>query len=287
MATKYLYGIKYAIPYDLDTMEPKGIFEVIGSVEVSREIEQMLLTGGHKDGPYAVEAGEPTNGLTATLKEYPNFSYSLFENADITTNAAANAGTIGTFANTKGVSVFDAATGIASVSITVGKENELPSGNIVIKAVGADSADIYLLGDVIKGRVPIIDELPKLASGVTIIGTAGTVELAGYGLTLNGGSGAVALVEGDIAFVEVQPPSEYITKIQVGKSAGVNYFGLLLVYPRNSEKEQAIVRFPKVAAVGMSFNGNTREFSEFEQAMTPLLSDTEDILYELVRTKSV
>jgi len=281
---KYLYGVKYLIPYNKTTMKPLGIFEVIGGVEVGREIEQLLLTGGHKDGPFAVEAGEPANSLTATLKEYPNFAFSLFENADITEVTSETIGHIGTIANSKGTSVANATTGIASVSIISGKGADLPSGMVVVEATAAGKVDVYLAGDVAEGRIPIVSELPKIASDVTITGTGGTVDLTGYGIKITGGSGTVGFTIGDIAYFNTRPANTNRTTIQVGKNAGVNYFGLLLVYPRNSQKEQTIVRFPNVAAIGMGFNANTREFSEFEQPMTPLLDETEDILYEIIRT---
>jgi hypothetical protein len=280
---QYLFGVKYLIPYDLVTMKPKGIFEVIGGVEVGREIEQLLLTGGHKDGPYAVEAGEPSNSIKATLKEYPNFAFSLFENAVITEATTETTGYVSALANTKGTSVLNATTGIASVAVTLNKGAELPSGMVVIEAKDATHVDIYLAGDVASGRVPVVSELPKIASNVVI--ATGTVDVAGFGITLTGGSGTIALVTGDIAFFSTRPSNVLKTSIKVGANAAVNYFGLLLVYPKNSQKQQTIVRFPRVSAIGMGFNGNTREFSEFEQPMTPLLDDAEGILYEIIRTQ--
>lgn len=281
---KYLYGVKYLIPYDKTTMKPKGIFEVIGGVEFSREVEQLMLTGGHKNGPFAVEAGEPSNGLTATLKEYPNFAFELLENAEITESAAETTGYISAITNSKGTSVVSATAGIASVAITSGKGAELPSGMVVVEATAAGKVDVYLAGDVAEGRVPIVSELPKIATDVTIAGTGATVDLTGYGITITSGSGAAAMTAGDIAFFSTRPANVSRTTIKVGKDTGVNYFGLLLVYPRNSQKEQTIIRFPNVAAVGMGLNANTREFSEFEQAMIPLQDETEDILYEIIRT---
>lgn len=282
---KYLFGVKYLIPFDLTTFKPKGIFEVIGAVEVSREIEQLLLEGGHANGPFAVEAGAPSNGITATLKEYPNFAYSLFENAVITTITSETLGFVDTLINTKGTSVFDAVTGIDSGAIKAGEGDDIPAGQLILEALDATKVKIYLNGDVASGRVPIVSELPVIAESVTIPDTGGTVDLAGYGITLTGGSGTVALVADDIAVMDVRPANTETTKIEVGADAGVNYFGLLLVYPRNAQGEQTIIRFPKVAAVGMGFNASSREFSEFEQPMTPMLGDTESILYELIRTK--
>lgn len=286
MSKKYLYGVKYLVPYDLTTLKPKGIFEVIGAVEIGREIEQMLLTGGHKDGPYAVEAGEPNNSINATLKEYPNFAFSIFENAEITEITSEALGFVGTLANTVGTSLFEATTGIASATVKTGEGEDIPSGFLVLEAISATEVKVYLAGDLAKGRVPIVSELPVIAESVTIPDAGGTVDLAGYGITITGGSGTVAMTIGDMASVDVRPANTETTKIQVGKDGSVNYVGLLLVYPKNSEREQTIIRFPKVAVVGMAFNANTREFSEFEQPMTPLLDDSEDILYEIIRTKT-
>jgi hypothetical protein len=280
---KYLYGVKYAILSDLTSQKPLGIFEVIGGIEISREIEQLLLEGGHYDGAFAVEAGQPSNGITATLKEYPNFAYSQFENAEITESTSETLGYIGALANTVGTTAFSAVTGVASVAITTDKGADIPAGQIVLEALTATTAKVYLNGDVASGRTPIVDELPVIAETITIT-DAGTIALADYGITFTGGS-AVDMEIGDMMTFDVRPANSISTSIKVGKNAGVNYFGLHLVYPRNSEGEQTIIRFPKVAAVGMSFNANSREFSEFEQPMTPLLGDSEKIVYEIIRTK--
>lgn len=286
MKKQYLFGIKYLIPYDRTTLKPKGIFEVIGGVEVGREIEQLFLNGGHKSSPFAVEGGEENNTMTATLREYPNFAFNIFENADITSVTTEASGYVGTPGNKVGSSIIDPTTGIASIAATATKESSIPSGWLLIQGTSDPTkVDIYLAGDVASGRVPIVDELPKIASDVVVAGTGGTVELADYGLTITGGSGTVAFTEGDLAYVDVRPANTKRTTIQVGANTGVNYVGMLLVYPRNSEKDQTIVRFPKVAVIGMPFNGNSREFSEFEQAMTPLYDDDAGVLYEIIRTE--
>ena len=67
----------------------------------------------------------------------------------------------------------------------------------------------------------------------------------------------------------------------------IAYYGLVLTLPKNSEKEQSIIRFPKVAIAGMSFNATSREFSEYEQGMTPLYDSDEEALYEKQRIKTV
>ena len=279
---KYFFGVKSLILYDQDTFIPKGIFEVIGAVEYSGEVEQLPLTGGHHKGPFAVEAGEQTNTLTATLKEYPNFAFEMFDNATKTETTGEDAtGFVDTIANQIGTSVFDAATGIASVAAIVGSEGILPFGRIVVVGTSDPTkVNVYLQGDVSSGEIPIVDELPLLAADLVIAGTGATTDLTDYGIEFTGGSGAVAFTEDDVAYFDVRPTNSKSTKIKVGNDSTVSRFGAILVRPRTSEGKQIITRFPNVRGVGMSFGATSREFSEFEQTFTPLYCNDEDMIYE-------
>ena len=71
----YSFGAKALIFYNRTSFKPVGIFRVISTVEFTREVEALPLTGGHRNGPWAVEAGEPTHSLTATLMEFPDFAF--------------------------------------------------------------------------------------------------------------------------------------------------------------------------------------------------------------------
>jgi len=278
---KYFFGVKSLILYDQDTFVPKGIFEVIGSVEYSEEIEKLLLTGGHRKGAWAIEAGEPALSLTATLKEYPNFAFEMFANADITETTGEDAtGFVDTIANQVGTSITHATTGIASVAAISGSEALLPFGRIVVVGTSDPTkVNVYLQGDVSSGVIPIVNELPLLAADLVIAGTGGTTDMTDYGIEFTGGSGAVAFVEDDVAYFDVRPTNSIYTKISVGSNDTVSKFGVLLVYPRTSEGRQSIVRFPNVGAAGMNFGASTREFSEFEEVMNPLLCTDEDTVY--------
>lgn len=276
---EYFFGVKAAIFYDRKDFKPVGVFRVISSFEFAREIEKLPLTGGHRNGPWAVEAGEPTNSLTATLMEFPNFAFTQLDNANQTdTLGEDTSGFVGTIANKSGVSVADATTGIASVSIIASSEDKVPLGKIVVAATSvATEVDVYLLGDVASGSIPVVNELTLLAAGVTVPGTGGTIDIPDYGITLTGGSGTVAFVDGDTAYFEARPANTKTTEIVMGDKSDLKNLGLVLVYPRNSNGQHRIVDFPKVAVGGTSFAGNTREYAEFEFTGMPLLDENDEL----------
>jgi len=281
---KSLFGVKSLIIYDRDTYVPKGIFEVINGVEFAREVEQLPLTGGHRNSPWAIEAGEPTNTLTATLREYPNFAFEMFDNATVTeTTGEDTTGFVDTIANKVGTSIANATTGIASVAAISGSEGILPHGRIVVVGTSDPTkVNVYLQGDVSSGAMPVVNELPLLAADLVIPGTDGTVDLTDYGIRFTGGSGSIALVEDDVAYFDVRPENSKTTKVSVADDSTPSNFGVILVYPKTSDKKHTIIRFPDVYAIGMSFNAATREFSEFEQVMTPIYCADEGFLYEKI-----
>jgi hypothetical protein len=277
---KYSFGVKALIFYNRTNFKPVGVFRVISSVEFAREIEQLPLTGGHHNGAWAVEAGEPTNTLTATLMQFPDFAFTELDSGVLTTTLSEDtSGFIGSIANKLGSSVFNATTGIASVSITATKGAELPLGRVVAVAASATTVDLYLLGDVASGGLPVTNELTLLQAGVTIADSAATVDISGYGITITSGSGTVAMTIGDTAFFKVRPANSKTTEIVMPDDASIKILGCILVYPKNSQKQQKIVDFPKVAVAGIPFSANTREFAEFELTATPLYDEDASSLF--------
>ena len=279
-----LFGAKAMIAYNRCTLEPLGIFRAISTMEYTREQEQVTLEAGHRNGPFAVEAGAVTNSITATVMEFPDFYYTKLDNATKAETLGEDAtGFVGAIANKKGVSIVNATTGIASVSIIAASEDKVPFSKaiVVVGTAVANEVDIYLLGDVTSGGIPVVDELTLIASAVVIPDTGGTVDLADYGITITSGSGSIALVEGDSAFFESRPANIKTTKITMQDNSDIKNVGLLFVWPKNSDGKQTIVDFPKVAVAGSSFNGATRAFAETEITGTPLIDvDSNNVLYE-------
>lgn len=285
---KYSFGVKALIFYNRTTLKPVGAFRVISSVEFAREIEKLPLTGGHHNGPWAVEAGEPTNSLTATLMQFPDFAFTELDNATKTTTTGEDStGHVGTITNKNGTSVVNATTGIASVALISGSSAILPVGKIVVVAASATTVDVYLLGDVASGGLPVTDELTLLASGITIADSAATVDLTAYGIRITSGSGTVALTTGHSAYFTVRPANSKTVQITMPDSSAIKTLGCVLVYPKNSNNHQRIVDFPKVAVAGTPFAANTREFAEFELTATPLYDEDESALFTITDITTV
>lgn len=282
----YSFGAKALIFYNRTTFKPVGIFRVISNVEFAREIEQIPLTGGHRNGPWAVEAGEPTNTLTATLMEFPDFAFTELDNATKTTTTGEDTtGNVGTITNKNGTSVVNATTGIASVALISGSGALLPLGKVVVVATAAKVVDVYLLGDVASGGIPVTNELTLIASAVSIADTGATVDIAAYGIRITSGSGTVAMTVGDTAYFTTRPANSKTTAIVMPDSSDVKILGCVLVFPKNSAKQQKIVDFPKVAVAGTPFAANTREYAEFEMTATPLYD--EDALALFTKTEII
>lgn len=284
---KYFFGAKALVFYDRSSFVPVGIFRVLSTAEFTSEVEKLPLVGGHRNGPWAIEAGEPTYGLTATLMEFPDFAFTELDNATKTVTTGEDlTGFVGVIANKSGTSVSDATTGIASVAAIAGSEAKLPLGRVVIAGTAvAGEVDIYLAGDVATGSIPVVNELPLLAAGVVVPGTGGTVQIADYGIEITGGSGAIAFTDGDSAFLETRPANSITTKIIMPDNSCIKTLGCVLVWPKNAQGEQSIVDFPKVAVAGTSFSANTREYAEFELTASPMIDEDSEIngLYEMTR----
>ncbi len=267
--TQYFYGIKHAIFYNITTGVPYGVFNVIETIKFERSIENILLTGGHQDGAFAVESGEPTNTLSGTFKEHPSFAFKLFDNAEITNIDGEVDGFVGSPSNIKGSSILSTG-GISSITAIAGSENNLPLGKISVEATDTNRVKVSLIGASKNSRIEgnqsvIIEDLEVITDGI--------VELVDYGFTITFGSGPIDLVIGDTMEFETRPSNGGVEEIVVGKSSIVKEFGLMLIYPKQSNGSQTIVDFFKVSSAGMSFGGETRAFSSLEQSMTPLMTD--------------
>jgi hypothetical protein len=270
----YLFGAKALIVYDRCSFAPLGIFRAISTMEFTREVEGVLLSAGHYNGPFAVESGEPANAFSGTVMEFPNFAYTALDNAtQVDTLGEDSTGFVGAIANKNGTSIANATTGIASVSIISGSESIVPfSKAIVVKGTAVpNEVDVYLVGDTATGQIPVSNELTLLAEGVVIPDAAGTVDLAAYGLRFTAGSGTMALTDGDTAYFESRPANSKTTKITMADKSDIKNVGMLFVWPKTADGKQTIADFPKVAVGGSSFNGNTRAFAEMELTGTPLI----------------
>ena len=224
---KYFFGVKSLILYDQDTFVPKGIFEVIGSVEYSEEIEKLLLTGGHRKGAWAIEAGEPALSLTATLKEYPNFAFEMFANADITETTGEDAtGFVDTIANQVGTSITHATTGIASIQVDTAAD--LKYGRYYFKATGAMTGIGAITSDGVITTTSNI-ELGH-ASDNTLSAAAGVLSVEGNAVYMAGGTDVADGDVVDILTLDIENSTLTAitdTEILIGTGAGTSNYAAL------------------------------------------------------------
>lgn len=275
-ATRNAFGIKYAIAYDRCSFKPNGIWRVIGNLNLVRSIENVANVGGHIGGAWDSEFGQPENSLELTVRELPFFAFSVLEGAATDEIAAEATGSVGALTNKQGTSVFDPTTGIASIAAKVGVEQNIKAIRYIFVATGADTVDIHLHGD----GTPFETIEGVVASNITVPGTGGTVDVDSLGITITGGSGAIAFVTDDTAAADTRPIHQGFGITPVGAEGDTpTSFGLLGVFPKKADGMQFWMDFPNVIGSGLPIGGTTREWSESSVTLTPLIDQATDRLY--------
>ena len=199
--------------------QPFGIFQVIGDASFNLNATSIQLYGGSSLYARASEITQIDAEATFTVKEGPDMLFSLFGGADITKTAASALGTINTIVNANGVSVV-ATTGLASATIKTGSESDLKFDYYVVKAVGADSVDVYAMTDIQFAELTAldyIDDTLKITAAPLTVVTGAAVEVPNTGVELTGGAGTIALVTNDTAVYKTTREHGGISTIDIGK----------------------------------------------------------------------
>lgn len=274
-----LFGVHSVAFYNTTTREPYGIVKVAKGANLSLSGETISLTGGSFKFPWAIEDGLVTTELSMSFAEYPNFLYEVLLGKEPTTNTSDTTGDVTTITNQSGTSVVDATTGIASVAATSSDEADLKFGKYVVKVTNAaaDTCTVYQYSDVDFARgtdTEFTDD--SLAIGTVIIpDSGGTVELADYGLTFTGGSGTVALTDGDTATFEVRPVNTSNMEVTIGGVSDVfPEFGCLVYGQQRGGGQMFEVDLFRCKAVGMPINLTPQEFSEAEVTIQAFYDST-------------
>jgi hypothetical protein len=260
-----LFGFDSVIFCDITTKVPVAMLRILNSMEFGRNRGSMVpLKGGSFPGAVALESGDPENPLALEVREYPNVAFAAFENANITDNAAEVSGNFGALTNSKGVSVFDATTGIASVAENVVNKNNIPFGRLVYVGVGADTVDIYAPAKLV-GTGNFSDKLAKVASAVIIPGTGGTVDVPDLGITITGGSGSIAFVVDDAAYQDVRGVNNGNSIIEVGNiNESLTEYLMFAFFPKMANGSFLYTEFHRVAMTsGIPIMGTYREWSTY------------------------
>jgi hypothetical protein len=275
------FGAHAVLLYNRTDHVPFAYLRVIGDVTPDYKIEKEKLLGGSQ--LFAFDSAEKSidSTISFTCREFPDAVVSKMLGGALTTNAAEAGGATDEFANHKGTSVFNATTGIATVTVTpsTGAAN-LKDGKYVVKCTAAATIDLYLLSDADADRgtdaVFQNDYMKLNSSAITITGTSGTTDDAITGLRFTGGSGTVGMTIGETATFVVRKPNTSSTEIVFGQMpTDFQEFGAIFILPRNKNGDTETLEFYRVVSGGMALPFKEKGWAEWTGSL--------DVLYDSTR----
>jgi hypothetical protein len=281
---RIIYGIHSISPYSRTTALPYGILKVIGSANLALTSDLEQLFAGSNKYAWAAENKTVNTELTAKVKAYPGFLFSLFLGATVTDTGVDTAGTVSTAANKVGTSVI-AATGVLTPIVipSTGAAN-LKFGKYVLKATAATTLKVYLLSDIDFARgtdETYVDDTLEVAE-ITGIATGANSDVASLGLRFTGGASATAFTTSDTATFEVLPPSTKSSAIVVGKSTDTfPAFGAILMAQKRATGEMFEIDAHNCVGGGLPINLEENAFSQPELKMTCLYDSTLDRVFTI------
>lgn len=264
-----LFGIHSILFYRRSDRTPYGPpLKVLASGGVDLPADFEDLTGGSEKFVLASEAKTITPEMKVTTKDYADYLYEIFMGATVVKNAAEASGNVSALTNYKGTSAFDAVTGIASIAATAGDEADLKFGRYVVKVISATTVNILISSDIDFRRGTVVnyqdDSLKVLAADVTVVSGGPTV-IASLGLTITGGSGAIAMVVGDTAQFEVRPINAGSSVIDIG-DVGTNFpeFGAIVYAQKRGSGEMFEIECYRCLGAGLPMNFEEKAFAQAE-----------------------
>jgi hypothetical protein len=236
-----------------------GSVDDVQTFEFGEEVEVINSdVGGCLKRPAASEEGAVTSEVTMEFNSIPHFLYEVLTGVKTTIGSADATGNIGTLFNTEGTSVFDASTGVASVSLISGSEYLANFSTLTIVAVTATTVDVYA------------DSRPDPIASSLSITTSGDADIADYGVRLTGGSGTIGMTIQDIAQVAIRPKNtEQNLFVQDDTKASPEVFVEVTGYTNGSNEQQSLV-LRRAKSSGVGFNQNAKEFSKLNRTFTVL-----------------
>lgn len=285
-----IFGIHSVTPYRRTDGSPYGIMKVLQSSSLAFTGELIDLNGGSQKYPWASEDGLISAEMSLAVNQFEDFMFELFLGASVTANAAAASGAIDDVANFKGESIIDASNGIDAITATSSDEADLKFGTYIIKALSANTFDVYLMSDVDLGRgtdgVYQNDALKINATALDV--SVGDAVLADYGLTF-GLAGTAAFTTGDTAKFRVRPPNSGSSEIVVGGVANQSFpeFGAIVIAQKRGSGEMVEVDLFRCKAAGMPIPFETNAFAQTEITAKALYDTALDGVYKMTTIKPV
>jgi hypothetical protein len=228
------------------------------------EGETIELRGGSNRFPWSIQDGNINASIELTTKEYPDFLMELFLGKKPNAVLADASGDVVDFINKFGSSVKSASNGISAIAPLTGSEANLKFTKYVIKALSANTIDIYAMSNIDFNRgtdADFQDDLLKITSAPITI-AVGSNPLAGFGLDLTG-VGVPAFVIGDTATFEILPIHSGAMDVVVGGLSDIfPEFGVVLVTQQLGSQEMFEIDVFKCKAIGLNLGAQEKAFSE-------------------------
>ena len=285
-----IYGFHQLTAYDVKTKLPLGTAKVVGAATFAFTGETIELSGGSSSYPWAVENGKISSELTITIKEYPDWLFEAFNGQKVVNAAAESGGYAGELTAANGTDLLDASTGIASVGVKSGKEADVKTGTYVIKAVSATTVDVYAYTDVEFGQgtdAEYVDETLKINETPLSIVSATATEIPGFGVEITGGSGTIALTEGDTATFKCRSINSGSSSVKVGQNTdNFKEVGLILTGQKQSDGKTIEIDVFKAKGIGLPFNLTEKEFSESEITMKAFRDEARNGVYQFNKVQA-
>lgn len=273
-----LFGGEAVVVYDRDSKEVAALLTVTGEGGLEESSESVDLTGGNWDGAVKSEKGQTTYEFSATAKELSDGMFRVVKGAKITENSADASGYIGVPTDISGT----LASKLTITSITA-KADNLPFGKVILAVTSSGKATAYVIGSLAQGQTGWKKEDGSVTDEFSV--TAGaTVQLEDLGLQVAIASGATFTI-GDRVEFDVRPVNTNgSVKVQVSSKVKSKEYGVLIVYPRQSDGSMHLLNLPRVrfnSALSMAFK--EREFIEHELTGKPMVDELTGNVWEYSR----
>jgi hypothetical protein len=275
---RQLFGVHSVCSVSRTTRIPTGTVRVLGDISLAFEASSVQNRGGSSWYPWATEITEINPSISFQIKEYPDWVMTNYAAAKITTTAAsATDGTVTALVNKEGTSVFDASTGIATVTLESGENDNMKTGAFRIIAVSATTVDVYAVSNFQFTRGTDLyadDNTMKITTSPLTVTSGSTTSIPGTGMEITGGSGTIALVAGDVSEYHVASPHNGLSKVEIGVDGYIFPEHELYIFGKQRADGRAVyIHCPKaVCTSGMTWNFSQGDFSNTDISVD-LLND--------------
>ena len=289
---KSIFSIHQVTLYNRISKEFIGTLEVLEGSQLALEGELVELRGGSNKFTWQVEEANINSDVSLQFSEYPAWLLEILWGASITTNAAEANGSVSALINATGTPIFNATTGIDSMAVLAGSEDNMKFGKYVIKGTSvAGEVDIYISTniDADRGSSISIDDnlLIEVATGVTVTSGADT-DIADLGIKIVGGSAVIGMTEDDTATFTVRPPNSGSEVVRVGqKGASFPEFGMIVLAQKSGSLEITQFDCFKCKAAGLPVGMTRAQFSQGEVTVKMQYDPGENAVFEMTRVDEV